>query len=50
MISPLIQRIAEDIDDDKKTKDVEEIRKIIVKRIDKFCFLVIFSGKVQNSR
>ena len=30
---------------DADTKDIEEARMIVVKRVDKFCFFVIFIGK-----
>ena len=32
---------------DADTKDIEEARMIVVKRVDKFCFFVIFIGRGQ---
>ena len=41
-ISLNLKHITNEIEQGNDQKDVEEIRRIIVKRIDKFCFLVIF--------
>ena len=41
-ISLNLKHITNEIEQGNAQKDIEEIRRIIVKRIDKFCFLVIF--------
>ena len=33
---------------DADGKDIEEARMVVVKRVDKFCFFVIFVGSVSN--